>query len=101
MREYELYVPLHQNDGAEIEPAKLKRLRQVLIDYFGGLTHFPQENEGFWKVGSFTFRDQIVILRVLSDDPLSESYLRMLKEDLKRDWKQEDFLIIAREVRVV
>jgi hypothetical protein len=78
---------------------KLKRQRAALVEKFGGLTHFPQENEGLWKVGSTTFRDQIVILRVLASDAVgAEKFLARLKEKVKRDWKQESVLIIARDV---
>jgi hypothetical protein len=98
MREYELYVPLHDNDGKAVDPERLSHLRSLLVDEFGGLTHFPQENEGFWKIGSFTFRDRIVILRVLSDDPKAEQFLARLKADLKKEWDQKDILIVVREV---
>ena len=102
MTEYELYAPLHYNDGQPIEPEKLTDLKRRLVDEFGGLTHFPQENEGLWKVGSFTFRDQIVILRVLSHDRAkAEKFFTQLKEDLKRDWAQNDVLIVKREVAAV
>ena len=99
MREYEIYVPLHYNDGVPVPPDKLRRLRAELVEQFGGLTHFPQENEGLWKVGSTTFRDQIVILRVLASDATdAEKFLERLKEKIKRNWKQESVLIIARDV---
>jgi len=102
MTEYELYAPLHYNDGQPIEPEKLSRLKRRLVNEFGGLTHFPQENEGLWKVGSFTFRDKIVILRVLSHDlAKAEKFFARLKEDLKRDWAQNDVLIVARKVAAV
>ncbi len=52
MREYELYVPLHYNDGRPIEPEKLVGLKRRLVDEFGGLTHFPQENEGYLETRS-------------------------------------------------
>jgi len=100
--EYELYVPLHRNDGEPIEPTKLAALKQRLVDEFGGLTHFPQENEGFWKVGHHTFRDRIVIFRVLSGDKARATHvLHRLKEDLKRDWEQQDVLIVVREVSML
>jgi hypothetical protein len=102
MREYELYVPLHDNDGRPIEFDKLTTIKRRLVNEFGGLTHFPQENEGFWKVGSFTFRDRIVILRVLATDRArADQFFLQLKDDLKKDWVQNDVLIIAREVSAV
>ena len=102
MREYELYVPLNDNDGRPIEPDKLARLKRRLVLEFGGLTYFPQENEGVWKVGAFTFRDKVVILRVLSNDAVqAEAFLIGLKEDIRREWQQADVLIVSREVGTV
>ena len=99
MLEYELYLPLHYNDGRSIEPEKLSTLKKRLIDQFGGLTHFQQENEGLWKIGSHTFRDRIEILRVLAnDDVAAQKYFAQLKKDLTRDWNQQDFLIVSRQV---
>ena len=102
MREYELYVPLHDNDGQPIAPEKLNRIKRRLVDEFGGLTHFPQTNEGLWKVGTHTFRDQIVILRVLAgDSSKADAFFLKLKEDFKRDWQQSDVLIVTRNVSAV
>lgn len=99
MKEYELYVPLHYNDGRPVEHEKLASLKRRLVQRFGGLTHFPQSNEGLWKIGSITFRDQVVILRVLaSETGKAEDYFRQLKESLRDEWEQKDFLIVAREV---
>ena len=102
MREYDLYVPLHYNDGRAIESEKLTALKRRLVEEFGGLTHFPQENEGLWKVGQHTFRDRIVILRVLAgDSSKADQFFLGLKEDLKQSWGQEDVLIVTRNVSAV
>ena len=102
MKEYDIYVPLHNNDGTPVDPEKLAALKTRLVDQFGGLTHFPQENEGLWKVGGFTFRDRIVILRVLAADPLkAQMFFAQLKKEIKQSWAQEDVLIVAREVKTV
>ena len=102
MREYELYLPLNDNDGHPIEPDRIRALKRRLVLEFGGLTYFPQENEGVWKVGAFTFRDKIVILRVLASDlEKAEAFLTALKEDIRREWQQADVLIVSREVGTV
>ena len=99
MLEYELYVPLHYNDGRRIDPDKLKALKKRLVDKFGGLTHFQQQNEGLWKIGDHTFRDRVEILRVLvSDEAAARKYFTQLKADLTREWEQQDFLIVTRQV---
>jgi hypothetical protein len=102
MLEYELYLPLHHNDGRPIDPAKLKNLKRRLVDEFGGLTHFRQENEGLMKIGEHTFRDRIEIVRVLASDEVSaQRYFAQLKCDLTREWGQQDFLIVSRQVTAV
>jgi hypothetical protein len=102
MLEYELYLPLHYNDGRPIDPEKLKNLKKRLVDEFGGLTHFRQENEGLWKIGDHTFRDRVEIVRVLASDEVSaQKYFAQLKSDLTRDWNQQDFLIVSRAFTAV
>jgi hypothetical protein len=102
MLEYELYVPLHHNDGRPIDPQKLKDLKKRLVDEFGGLTHLRQEHEGLWKIGEHTFRDRIEIVRVLaSNDAAAQKYFAQLKADLNREWGQQDFLIVSRQVTAV
>ena len=71
MKEYDLFIPLYYNDGTHVEPAKLQDLQRRLLDRFEGLTYFPQPNQGFWKLGDTTFRDEIVIYRLISQDPVS------------------------------
>jgi hypothetical protein len=102
MKEYDIYVPLCKNDGTPIESQKLKDLKKRLVDQFGGLTHFPQESEGLWKVGAFTFRDKIVILRVLASEPLeAQTFFTDLKREMQQNWAQEDVLIVVRDVTTI
>lgn len=102
MLEYELYVPLHHNDGRPVDPQMLRDLKKRLVDEFGGLTHLRQENDGFWKIGEHTFRDRIEILRVLANDNEHvRQYFAELKEYLKRQWNQQHFLIVSRQVTAV
>jgi len=102
MKEFEVYVPLLYNDGRPVETEKIARLKKRLVDAFGGLTHFPQENEGLWKIGNFTYRDKIVILRVMSADVgKAHRFFAALKQEMLHDWGQEDVLIIEREIKPI
>ena len=102
MKEFDIYVPLFDNSGAPIDPGKLKALKKRLVDYFGGLTHFPQESEGLWKVGGFTFRDKIVILRVLASEPSqAQDFFAELKQEMQQSWAQEDVLIVMCDVSTI
>jgi hypothetical protein len=102
VKEYDLYVPLNYNDGSPIEPRKLVRIRNALLNQFGGLTYFPQHNEGFWSSGGVTFRDEIVIYRVLADKVgTARRFLRRLKDELKRDLEQQEILIVEKDAEVL
>ena len=102
MKEYDFYIPLFANDGTRISSRKLTRLKKQLTTEFGGLTYFPQQNEGLWKLGRITFRDQIVILRVIvNGSKRTKSTIQRLKSTIKKDWRQADVLIIERSVKAV
>jgi hypothetical protein len=100
--EYDLFVPLYYNDGSEVEPAKLLRLEERLLDEFTGLTVFPQPNRGYWRMAGVTYRDEIIVYRIVtSNRRAARRYLRQLKEELKRDLRQEEILIIERDVKTL
>ena len=99
MKEYDIFVPLFYNNGIAIEQIKFQELQDDLLERFEGLTYFPQANHGFWTFGDISYRDEIVIYRVISQDSAaSREYLSDLKEHLKRELQQQDILIIEREV---
>lgn len=101
-KEYDLYLPLHYNDGQPVEPEKIRSCKQRLTDAFGGLTHFPQENEGLWKVGPTTFRDKVIILRVLATDcEFARKFLGKLRAELESEFRQASILIVEREVAIL
>lgn len=102
MKEYDLFIPLYYNDGAPIEPEKFQDLQNQLLDQFDGLTFFPQPNEGFWKMADITYRDEIVIYRVITSRVRdARQFLSKLKEVLKVELKQEEILIVERDVKTL
>ena len=98
MQEYDIFIPLFYNDGTPIEPVKLQDLQTQLLDQFGGLTFFPQPNQGFWTFGGITYHDNIVIYRVITAKPkVARRFFAQLKADLKRDLRQEEILIVEKD----
>src|SRR5437016_2194582 len=67
VKEYDLFVPLFYNDGEPVEQRKIEGIGEQLLKQFTGLTFFPQANQGYWMMGDVTYRDQVVIFRVLTD----------------------------------
>ena len=91
VKEYDLYVPLNYNDGSPVEPEKLERLQEKLLDQFPGVTFFPQPNQGFWTYGGVTYRDEIVVYRVIAGRVReARRFFRQLKDELKDDLRQEE-----------
>jgi hypothetical protein len=98
VKEYELYVPLNYNDGSPIEAQKLARLRMKLLEQFGRLTYLPQRNQGYWKYGGVTYRDEVVIYRILTDwVRAARRFFLELKRERMRDLKQEAILIVEKD----
>ena len=102
MKEYDIFVPLYYNDGTPIESPKFQHLQALLLERFEGLTYFPQPNQGLWKFGNMTYRDDIVIYRVISQNrATSRDFLANLKNHLKKEFHQEELLIIEREISLL
>jgi hypothetical protein len=87
VKEYDLFVPLYDNDGTAVERQKFQALQQQLLDQFGGLAFFPQPNEGFWTGAGITYRDAIVIARVLTSDAQERSCSRRTSSSSSAMWK--------------
>ncbi len=102
MKEYDLHVPLYYNDGRPIEAKKFQALQQELLDQFRGLTFFPQPNKGFWKMAEVTYRDEIVVYRVIAADANeARRILSDLKERLKEELDQHEILIVERDIEAL
>ena len=102
MKEYDLFVPLYYNDGRPVEPQTFQALQQRLLQQFGGLTFFPQPNQGLWTIAGITYRDEIVIYRVITSDVQeARRFWSEFKERLKQELQQEAILIVERDVETL
>ena len=102
MKEFDIFVPLTRNDGTPIEPSRLRDLKVRLLEYFNGVTFFPQVNEGLWRMAGVTFHDEIVIFRVVTAKAVqARRFLRQLKKELISAMEQEDIFIIERDVEIL
>jgi hypothetical protein len=97
--EYDLYFPFVNETGARAADEVLDHLKQRLIDFFGGLTDFHHRSEGTWKYGGVTYYDEVVLLRMLSDErDRAREFLRAMQRELELGLNQKEILIIEREV---
>lgn len=101
MHEFDLFVPLYYNDGTPVESKTFRDIQRRLLVEFEGLTFFPQPNQGFWKMGNVTFRDEIVVYRVVTRKArAARRFFAKLKERLKKVLQQEDIFIVERRVKL-
>jgi hypothetical protein len=97
--EYELYLPTISPQGTLFSQDVLRQIRQELVDFFGGLTDTRHKNEGLWKIGGVTVRDEIVIWKILSNrGQAGDQFIRDVKLQLQKLLRQNEILVIRRQI---
>ena len=104
MRKYEIYLPLKYNDGKDIEPEKIKQIKEELIGMFGAITvsSWSSPYQGTWKYGGVEYIDDIIKVEIIaSGDKLTKAFLKNFKERLKKSLRQIDILITTHGIQVI
>jgi len=102
MKKYEIYLPLRYNDGSNVEPEKLKQIRQQLIAVFGAITASPLSApyQGTWRYGGVEFIDDIIRIEVITEEDLtSNRFFKRYKQQLKRTLRQFEILITVQDIQ--
>jgi hypothetical protein len=95
----QILLPVADNDGKAIPKEMFSDLRKELTDRFGGVTVFSQgPAEGFWKGEDGTDRDRIVVFEIMADE-IDEPWWRVLRERLESEFRQEELVVRAQEIR--
>ena len=89
------------NDGTDVGHEKITQTTDELSDHFGGTTHDLLRATGTWKYGGTRYRDELLRVRVDSDDAGAVAYLRSYKQILKQRFQQIDIWITAHDIRVI
>lgn len=93
-----ILLPLERNDGTPQPRALFGRLRDELVDKFGGATFFSRAPaQGLWEEDGEVERDEVVTVEVLADE-LERAWWARLRERLERDFGQDEILIRASKV---
>ncbi len=104
MKKYELYLPLKYNDGTEVEPEKLKQIRERLVAVFGAVTVSPLAApfQGTWQYGGVEFVDDIIRFEIITEqDFQSNLFFKSFKKELKRTLRQFEILITVQEIETL
>ena len=104
MKKYEIYLPLKYNDGREVEPEKLKHIREQLVAVFGAITvsSLAAPFQGTWRYGGVEFIDDIIRFEIITEqDFRSNLFFKSFKEQLKRTLRQFDILITVQNIETI
>ena len=104
MKKYEIYLPLKYNDGQEIEPEKLKQIRQQLVAVFGAVTasSLSAPFHGTWRYGGVEFVDDIIRFEIITEEDFrSNLFFKRFKQQLKRTLRQFDILITVQNIETI
>jgi hypothetical protein len=98
----QLLLPVADNDGRPFPDEVLERVKQALVDKFGGLTAYGRAPaEGVWESGAEgRQRDDVVIVEVMTPD-VDPSWWTAFKEKLESELGQEEIVIRAFSIRSV
>ena len=104
MKKYEIYLPLKYNDGTEVEPEKLKQIRERLVAVFGAITVSPiaAPFDGRWRYGGVEYVDQIIRFEIITEEDFSSNlFFKNFKNQLKRSLRQFDILITVQNIETI
>jgi hypothetical protein len=97
--EYDLYFPFVNKAGVRAADQVFDDTKQKLTEFFGGLTDFKHRTEGRWTFGGVTYFDDVVLLRMLADEPTrAREFLRTIQRELASTLEQQEILVIERTV---
>lgn len=104
MKKYEIYLPLKYNDGTEIEPERIKQIRERSVAVFGAVTvsSLSAPFQGTWRYGGVEFVDDIIRFEIITEQEFhSNLFFKNLKEQLKRTLRQFDILITVQYIETI
>jgi hypothetical protein len=100
--EYEIYVPLTDNDGIKYPTQVLQLFKDDLVNRFSGLTDLRFRSEGVWRFGGIEFRDEIVLWKVITSESADvDEYFVHLKDNMSLRLRQKTILILKRHILVL
>ena len=100
-KRFEILLPLNYNDGALIEAEKFDQTAEELCNRFGGVTQDTVRITGTWKYGGTRYRDDLLRMRVDSNDPSAYAFLQAQKAIWRQRFQQIDIWITAHEIEVI
>src|SRR5437868_5340888 len=97
----EIFLPLSDNEGRRFAAATFARVREELIDKFGGLTafsHAPAEGTETERGGQR--HDELVVFEIMTEQ-LDQAWWTAYRRQLETTFRQDRILIRSSEITVL
>jgi hypothetical protein len=101
IQRFEFLLPTKQNDGTAIEVEKFNQTARELTDRFQGVSQDLILVHGLWKFGGTVYPDQLVRLRVDTEDRTARQFIEAYKPIWKQRFQQLDLWITVHEIEII
>jgi hypothetical protein len=102
-RRYDVYLPLTDNQGRPFADELFDAVERRFVARFTGLTTMQRDFplRGIWEDEARVYLDQVIILTALDLRTRgSTRFIAQMKQDLLRDFDQQEVLITEHPLRV-
>jgi hypothetical protein len=98
----QIFLPLSDNQGNRFPFRKFEQVKERLTNEFGGVTAFLNSpGEGVWRESPKHFvKDDVVTFEVITEH-LERNWWTAFKEELKKEFEQEEILIRRMQVEIL
>jgi hypothetical protein len=98
----EIFLPLHDNEGAPFPRALFETVEQELTEHFGGVTSYPRAPaKGLWRRGDENQNsDNLVVFEVMARS-IDQAWWSEYRTELEQLFRQERMLIRTHDIRVL
>jgi hypothetical protein len=97
----ELLLPLYDNEGHRFAPCLHDKVRETLIEKFGGVTAFTRAPaRGTEQAHGRQRHDDLIVFEVMTKQ-LDESWWKPYRESLEATFKQDRLIVRAARVTLL
>jgi hypothetical protein len=99
---FEIFLPLTLNDGTKQPVERFARVREELVERFGGVTAFIRSPaKGVWQLEeNERAEDEIVIYEVMSES-VDQLWWQTYKREIEQRFQQQELLIRTSRVDLI
>lgn len=98
----QIFLPLYGNSGEKFLASDYRKVRDELVEQFGGLTAYTRSPaHGLWQPeDGAQVRDDLVIYEVMADT-LDRPWWKTYKFNLEQRFRQEEIIVRAQEFELL